>query len=253
MKKGLILRSVLSLPAAAGIVWFCIPFFWSVHNIGNFSGLALCVLVLLACVFYPKIREKCEKSAKLKLAWRLVCILFCAGIVWAGVLTGLMAAGIGNLPPEHATVVVLGSKVTGRYPSADLMVRIQTAAAYLKAHPAANCVASGGQGAGELVTEASVIREYLVQMGIDASRIVTEETSTNTQQNFANSLKIIDGKKWSRDLAVVTDDYHQYRAGRIARRQGGTPYAVAAPTPWYIFSACYMRELLALTKFFLLP
>lgn len=244
---------MLSLLAAGGIVWFCIPIFWNVCNVGNLSGLALCLLVLAACVLYRRIREKCGKSKGVRIAWRTACFLFCAGVLWAGFLTWLMVSGAGNPPPAHATAVVLGSKVSGENPSADLTARIETAAAYLKAHPEANCVASGGKGPGELVSEASVIKKYLVSLGVGASRIALEEGSVNTRQNFEYSLKIIEEKGWSRDLAVVTDEYHQYRAGRIAKQLGATPYSVSAPTPWYIFSACYMRELLALTKFVLIP
>lgn len=253
MWKSRVLRAALGALAAAGIFWFCIPFFWNVFGVGNFSGLAICAAVLLACLFYPRIRVKCRESKKIKAVWRALCILFCAGILWSAVLTGLMLSGAGNPPPEHAIVIVLGSKVNRTAPSADLMVRIETAAGYLRAHPNANCVVSGGQGRGESVTEASVMKEYLVRMGVEGSRIAAEETSVSTQENFSHSLQILEEKGWSRDLAVVTDDYHQYRAARIAARQGAVPYAVPAPTPWYIFSACYMRELLALTKFLLIP
>lgn len=97
------------------------------------------------------------------------------------------------------------------------------------------------------------MKEYLVKQGIDALRITTEEQSTNTQENLANSLTIIDKAGMSRQLAIVTDEYHQFRAGKIAERLGAVPYSVCATTPWYIFSACYMRELLALTKFLIFP
>ena len=49
-------------------------------------------------------------------------------------------------------------------------------------------------------------------------------------------------------VAVVTDEYHQFRAARMAREAGLTPFAVSAETPWFIFSACYGRELLAVTR-----
>lgn len=241
-------RVLIFILAAAGLVWFLIPLHWRVINAGSVLGMAVCSAVLLVCLFYLKIRRKCVSSKAARILCRSVMALFCAGLAWAAFLTGLMVAGTRSAPPENATVVVLGSKVSGSYPSADLTARIQAAGAYLAAHPSAKCVASGGKGPGEAVTEASVIREYLVRQGIDPARILEEDQSTTTRENLANSLSRIDRQGWSRELAIVTDEYHQYRAGRIARSLGAQPYAVCARTPWYIFSACYARELLALTQ-----
>lgn len=72
-------------------------------------------------------------------------LYFCAGLIWAAFLTGLMIFGIHTSPPKEATVVVLGSKVSGHTPSADLRVRIDAAASYLLANPQAKCIVSGGR------------------------------------------------------------------------------------------------------------
>jgi uncharacterized SAM-binding protein YcdF (DUF218 family) len=183
----------------------------------------------------------------------VVLILFSAGLLWAVVLTGLMISGTTAAPPETATVLVLGSKVSGDVPSADLRVRILTASAYLKEHPKAVCVACGGRGRGENRTEAEVIREGLENLGIDSSRLYLEDRSTSTQENIGNALKIIDQNGLDRNLAIVTDEYHEYRARSIARGFGVSARAVPARTPWYIFSACWARELLALSAYLLLP
>lgn len=253
MKRHLTVRMLAGVFASAGIFWFCIPFHWHVANVGNISGVAVCALILLVSVFYPRIKKKCMVSKSWSIGCRAVSVLFCAGVLWAAVLTGLMIFGIGNVPPKQATVVVLGSKVSGRFPSADLMARINAAADYLTANPQVKCIVSGGKGAGELVTEAAVMKEYLMKRGIDPSRIITEENSTNTKENLTNTLAIIDQNGMSRELAIVTDEYHQFRAGKIAQNLGAVPYSVCASTPWYIFSACYARELLALTNFLIFP
>ncbi len=253
MKRHRIIRIFSAVLSCAGIIWFSIPFHWGVANIGNLSGISVCVLVLAAALFYPWIKRKCNSYRRWKICCHVIFVLFCAGLVWTAILTGLMITGIQNAPPENATVVVLGSKVSGHVPSADLRVRIEAAGAYLAANPQAQCIVSGGQGAGELETEASVMKKYLVQQGIDASRIFVEDKSMNTEQNLENSLAIIDQNGMSRSLAIVTDEYHQYRAGSIAKYLGAVPYSVCASTPWYIFSACYARELLALTKFLVFP
>ena len=150
------------LLSVAGLVWFIGPIFWNVKNIGNITGIAVCTLVFLIAAFYNGIKKRCRASKPFRVFCRVVSVLFCIGVLWAAVLTGFMlyganAFGVRAETPKDATVVVLGSKVSGTTPSADLRARIEAAAAYLKANPRAKCVVSGGQGAGELVTEASVM------------------------------------------------------------------------------------------------
>lgn len=250
-------RITAAVLAVFGLIWFCIPIFFNVFNIGNQFGIAVCILVLAVAVFFERIHKQRKTSKPFRVFCRIATYLFILGIVWAVFLTGCMVYGAGVFPhaapPRDATVVVLGSKVNGKEPSADLRERISTAEAYLKANPQAKCVVSGGQGSGELVTEASVMKTYLVSAGIDASRILTEERSKTTEENLKNSLEIIRKNTWSEHLAIVTDEYHQFRAGQIANRLWVTPYSVCARTPWYIFSSCYARELLALTNFLLIP
>lgn len=236
-----------------GLLWFLGPIHWNVLNIGNLFGITVCLLILICVLLSGRISAACKKSRAVRNTARAVLILFCAGLAWAMVLTGLMISGASANPPETATVLVLGSKVSGDVPSADLRVRILTASAYLKANPKAACVACGGRGRGENRTEAEVIREGLENLGINSSRIDLEDRSTSTEENIRNAMKIIDQNGLNQTLAVVTDEYHEYRACSIARGCGAEAYAVPARTPWYIFSACWARELLALSAYLLLP
>lgn len=222
-------------------------------NIGNLFGIAVCLVILVCVLFSGRIQAACGKYRAVRKMKTAVLVLFCAGLLWAAVLTGLMVSGATSAPPETATVLVLGSKVSGDVPSADLRVRIEAAADYLNRTPGAVCIACGGQGPGENRTEAEVIREELVSRGIDSSRIFMEKHSTSTRENINNALSVIDQSGFSRELAIVTDEYHEYRARSIARECGVSAWAVPANTPWYIFSACWARELLALSAFLLLP
>lgn len=255
--KRLILKIAVMLIAIVGLAWFIVPISHNVLNIGNIAGIAVCYLVFLVCAFSGVIKKISEKSKPFRVFYRAALFLFCAGVVWAAFLTGCMLFGantFGGSPiPKNATVVVLGSKASGTVPSADLMVRINKAAEYLKANAQAKCIVSGGQGAGEAASEAAIMKTYLVKQGIDASRISEEGKSTSTQENIHNSLQLIKKNGLSQNLAIVTDEYHEYRACKIARDLGAVPYAVSAQTPWYILSACYVRELLALTKEIIIP
>lgn len=249
MEKRHILRDTLVIVLAVlGLAWFMIPIFYGVINIGSIAAMAFCLLILLYAIFHPTIKAHFQNKKPAKIIRTVLAVFISIGVLWAAILTGCMIFGANAAPPKNATVVVLGSQVKGTEPSLDLLQRINAAADYLKANPQAKCIVSGGQGKNEQVTEASVMQRYLVSSGIDASRIFMEDTSTTTQENLANSLKIIEQKSLSKNIAIVTDEYHQFRAGVIARRTGLTPYSVCARTPWFIFSACYARELLAITK-----
>ena len=247
-----VVRVVFLLISAAGAAWFMEPIRHNVLDIGSGSGLSICILAFLAALFYPLLRGAAERSQRLRNLGRVTAVLVSFGLIWSAGMTSLMASAAAAAPPETATVVVLGSKVSGSVPSADLWARINAAAAYLKAHPKAVCVACGAKGNGEAVSEASAIHDGLTAQGIDSARILLEDGSYSTQQNFGNALKIIRARSLSTELAVVTDDYHEYRACSIARGMGASPYAVAAQTPDYIFSACWAREVLALTRYLLL-
>lgn len=254
MKKlSWLFRSIIFLAAAAGLVWFLIPLGWHVLNIGNGCGLAVCLAVMALTLFWGKIREAGKHSKAVYRFFTVVVALFCAGAAWSAAMTVCMLSAAAAAPPQDATVVVLGSLVAGKDPSADLEMRINTACAYLKAHPTAKCIASGGQGPRESVTEASAIKKNLVACGIAPSRVLTEDTSRSTKENLANSMKIAKTNGLSSRFAIVTDDYHEFRACSIARKAGAEPYAVPSKTPWYILSSCWAREVLALTKYLVLP
>ena len=246
-------RAVVFLAACAGLVWFLIPVSWGVLNIGNGCGLAVCLLLMALSFFWGKLRQAGERSHAVKHILCVMVVLLCAGAAWSAAMTVCMISVSRTAPPEDATVIVLGSMVQGNRPSADLRVRIETASAYLKKHPNVKCIASGGQGRHENVTEASAIQKELTADGIAPSRILMEATSVTTKENFANSMKLAAANGLGRKFAVVTDDYHEFRACSIATKAGVQAYGVPAKTPWYIFSSCWAREVLALTKYLLLP
>ena len=72
-------------------------------------------------------------------------------LAWARTYAGTPASAI----------VVLGAGVNGETPSAALWSRIRAAENYLEIHPGVPVVLSGGQGAGEAISEAEAMRRAL--------------------------------------------------------------------------------------------
>ena len=89
-----------------------------------------------------------------------------------------------------------------------------------------------------------------VQKGISPERIEKDASSRNTKENLENAKQIIQSKGWNQNIAIITEYYHEFRAGRLADELECVLMQYALETPWYIFSSSYGREVLALTKFF---
>ena len=144
---------------------------------------------------------------------------------------------------DRAAVIVLGAAVHGDRVTWVLSNRLDAAIAYLIAHPDAICVVSGGQGAGETVTEASAMQGYMLARGVEPGRILVEDRAANTRENFAFSMQLLE-ERLGKDVPVafVTTDFHVYRAGRVAAAQGIDAVGVAAPDVWYIRINNFMRE-----------
>ena len=172
-----------------------------------------------------------------------------AGYAVAGVI--LLVCGVLMLTAqkdaktvEADAVIVLGAAVHGDRVTWVLSNRLDTAADYLDAHPDAVVIVSGGQGSGEDVPEAVAMRKYLIERrGIDERRILVEDRSTNTRENFAFSKALIERELGdSARLAFVTTNFHVFRAGRVAKAQGLPCPGIGAPDVWYIALNNFLRE-----------
>lgn len=146
-------------------------------------------------------------------------------------------------------LIILGARVKGTEPSLALQYRIDTAAEYLKKNPETIAIASGGQGPGEDISEAAAIKNSLLEAGIQAERILLEDKSTDTVENIKFSKKLL-----SNDFEtglLVTNDFHMYRAKSIAKDNGLIAEGLPAETPLVAVPKSYIREYLAISKYFL--
>lgn len=192
-------------------------------------------------------------------AWKLCQRAFFAGLALGlAVLTGIEAAIVSRGEADDAAVpvdavIVLGAGVNGEEPSAALWSRIRAAEDYLEGHPDVPVVLSGGRGPGEAVSEAEAMRRAL-WTGDEAedARFLLEDRSTNTAQNFRYSKALLEEHgvdTGTAVVAVVTNDFHCFRARMIARRQGLETVGVPAELPWWWLTAnYYLREAFAVVK-----
>lgn len=122
--------------------------------------------------------------------------------------------------------------------------RLDTAFEYLIVHENAICFVSGGKGENEPYTEAMAMKEYLVERGLPASRIIEEQNSSDTLQNMEFCSAMMDDlfPGVEKSAVIITSGYHVFRALFLARNNGIKASAIAAPTAWYAVINNYLRE-----------
>lgn len=167
------------------------------------------------------------------------------------VIRGSIEEETGN---DVCAVIVLGAGVNGETPSLSLRVRIDAAEDYIRAHPDLPVILSGGQGAGEAITEAECMRRALVARGIDENRLYLEERSTSTEENMAFSRALLEelGVDTAQCVAIVTSDYHLCRA-RLLWDGASTAVSAHMPSAFYykiLTLNYYVREAFALAAFY---
>ncbi|QGG54022.1 YdcF family protein [Lysinibacillus pakistanensis] len=180
----------------------------------------------------------------------LLSIVICIGMyIWLGeeMKEGVQPAANG----KAAYMIVLGAKVKpGGIPSLSLKNRLEEAVSYLKKYPHVQVIVSGGQGPDEDQTEASVMLEYLLNNGIEASRIIAEDRSTSTYENLLFSKELL--PKETKHITIVSNDFHLKRAKYLAETLDLEVDVVAAKTPKSVEAKLKLRERAALLKTYII-
>ncbi|MEG1473390.1 MAG: YdcF family protein [Christensenella sp.] len=254
MKKSLkILRYTLLAVGILFAVYSGIMLVINNFNLGNVLPLLLSIPIILYGVFAPKLNQWFSRGVGKAVKWIFIIgyIFLAVVFVMGGIL---MNAAAHTNPPQNAdAVMVLGAALKGTKPSDTLARRLDTAIEYAEQNAGALVLVSGGKGAQEEVPEAQAMREYLIEHGIAAERILTEDKSTSTRENFANSKKLLDERFGENNYTTVfvTNDYHILRAGITARAAGmSNVYGLSFPTLMYSAPTSFMRESLALLATF---
>lgn len=178
-------------------------------------GIMGAFFILWSCLlFHPSLLKKIPKLVK-----RLFFIVFSIGLLCFLGVEAMILSNFSEKPTAGADyIIVLGAQWKASGPSYVLQMRLDAAAKYLLDNPETVAIVSGGQGSNEPISEAQGMKEYLVSKGIEESRILMEDTSTNTYENLINSSYLLD--KQNDRVVLVTNNFHIFRACGIARHQG---------------------------------
>jgi len=107
-------------------------------------------------------------------------------------------------------------------------------------------IPSGGKGSDEMMSEAEAMAGYLMDKGIPEEKIIKEDQSKTTLENLKNSKAIIDEQPGPKYTALVTSNYHVYRALRYCRKIGLKCTGIGSHVAFYYWPSALIREFIAI-------
>lgn len=247
-KRGVYVAIVMMIFGVLGFLWFLMPLImYGSLNLGNITGMLVFAVLFIYGYKSKDIKFRFENTRETKsgkAAIRVISGFLSVILALIVVETGLMIKAVLDEPERNATVVVLGCRVMpGEKPSLMLAERLDAAYDYLSENPDSVCILSGGQGKNEDISEAECMYRYLVNKGISPDRLYKEDKSTSTRENLKFSGEIIEKENLPSEIAIVSNEFHLYRAGLIADELGIIHSSVPACTAIWLLPTYYVREL----------
>lgn len=218
-------------------------------NSGLVTGLLAAALFFIYGVFFERVNSLFAlvwKNTAGRAALSVTAVILAVCVAVSGFAFANIVAK--SRKSEHKTeyIIVLGCRVYSTVPGIFLTKRINAAYDYLTENPGSKAVLSGGRGNGEDISEGRCMFNTLTDKGIDPERLIIEDTSSSTLENFRKSLEILESRGVKIDeITVVTNDYHEYRASGFAKKCGLTAYSYPAKTPWNGYLPFAVREVYA--------
>jgi Uncharacterized conserved protein len=171
------------------------------------------------------------------------------------VIEGLIMASIHTDTKANVDyVIILGAGLKGEQMTVTFQNRVDKGLDFLQKNPDLKVIVSGGKGYAERISEAEAMKRYLVKNGIAENRIIVEDRSTNTAENFKFSREVISSDEhWGKPgILIVTSEFHMLRAKMLASRNGFIPYGLPSETWFGVLPNCFIREYFAVIKSFII-
>ena len=248
MKKQLQWQIILILAILFLLHYTVLSMHGDPFNLGTLGSLFLSLYLFI--LFYLKKSEK-----RLPLPQSIISIMKWGFILWVIsfviVTTIVVINSFQDNEIDSSYLLVLGAGVKGDRPTPALQRRLDRAVKYLRINKKINVIGCGSKGQWENISESALIKKILTKEGIEPSRIIIEDKSFNTNKNIINAKQIIQQREKdisNISVAIITSDFHLFRAKMIASWYGIKAYGIPAPTPWYLVPNYYFREYFAIAK-----
>lgn len=221
----------------------------------------LLTLTVISGITLPYLFRKFLRARLGKLYLWIKILMSCAMIFYAVTLACLV--GYIHLSPSaqpsaqadgtENVYIVFGAKVKADGPAKTLASRLEVAVDVMNRDSGAVCIVSGGQGTDEPFTEASCMRDYMVERGISPDRIFLEEKASNTKENIQYSAKLLEELGLTdRQIICISSETHIPRIRLMCARAGIDALYIKAETPikFFLFTT-WVREYLSYAKMLL--
>ena len=162
----------------------------------------------------------------------------------------IVIKGMMTKPQDNCDyIIVLGCQIRGDHITRSLKNRLNVAVDYATDNPDTTIIVSGGKGKGENTTEAYAMYNYLVSKGIDSSRIIQEDKSTDTSENMKYSVQYIENTDSL--VGIATNNFHIARSRLLARHAGlNNTCGMPAESDHVLFINYMVREAIGIVKDF---
>ena len=161
-----------------------------------------------------------------RVVWAVLGVLL---VAWIGCFGAVALAARHDTAAPADVIVVLGAAQYNGRPSPVLKARLDQAADLFRRHLAPLVVVTGGVGEGDSLSEAAVGRRYLVEVaGLPGGAVRAEDAGHTSDASLRAVARDIPAGH--RRVILVSDGFHMFRLGIIARRLGLEPLSSPAPT-----------------------
>lgn len=184
---------------------------------------------------------------KYKILKKIFMTLISLGLIIFIVIESLIISKM-NIKIENNLdyIIVLGAQVKSSGPSIVLKYRLDEAIKYLNENENTLVVVSGGKGINEPDAEANIMKNYLINNGINEEKIIVEDKSHSTKENIINSKQLIEKDK---NVGIVTNNFHVFRAMQIASENGLNAKGIPSKSTFIYLPNNLLREFFAEIKF----
>lgn len=211
------------------------------------------VFVAIGLIIYNLIKDHIKKITPLYEIIKYSSLVFISTFI---LVEGLLVFyPKQNINSNCDYMIILGASVKGTTPSLTLQGRLDAALDYIENNNNKNLhiVVSGGQGSDENISEATAMKNYLIKHGVSENKIIVEDKSTSTFENFIYSKKKIEQHSSTKisdlNIKVVTTDFHAFRSLLISKKVGykNITFYCSKSLPQFM-PTYYTREFFAFIK-----
>lgn len=195
------------------------------------------------------ILKEAQAASAQRAKYKMIFIYFLPIVILAASIFLAVYGSRDNSSYDEDAVIVLGYGSKGKKIPVMLKKRLDKAVEYHAKNPDSIIVVSGGRGNEIKESEAAVMEEYLLSEGVPSDRIIKEDKSRTTVENFKLSADLL-REKFGTDYSavIITNVFHIYRSEKYAKASGMAVKHIGAETDRRYILWIYIREVAMLVQ-----